>query len=130
MSFSIQNSADETAAGNVEKNAESLEMVPLRSLLADDQCLGTLVEKFITRLPVRASEVQSALDHCEWGVISVLAHQMSGAAGGYGFPEISQAAANLEQTVKSDPSSQSVRPAVVALKALYARACIGRNGLH
>jgi HPt (histidine-containing phosphotransfer) domain-containing protein len=54
-----------------------------------------------------------------------MAHQIKGAAGGYGFPSISDAAAAAEQAAKSPGKTGSAIEATDALLALCRRATAG-----
>lgn len=74
----------------------------LVSEFADDEDLFELVEMFVEELPDRASSIAKALDEADFATLQALAHQLRGAAGGYGFPTISDAARALEETCKVD----------------------------
>jgi HPt (histidine-containing phosphotransfer) domain-containing protein len=52
----------------------------------------------------------------------VLAHQLTGAAGGYGFPRISVAARQLEQLARETGDIDSIRAALHELTGLCQRA--------
>ena len=74
----------------------------LVSEFADDEDLLELVEMFVEELPQRASSIEKALAETDFVTLQTLAHQLKGAAGGYGFPTISDAARTLEETCKVD----------------------------
>jgi PAS domain S-box-containing protein len=69
----------------------------LNSLLAKP---GTakLVEKFLSRLDDRVKGIRSAIEANDRAQLKTLAHQLKGAAGGYGYPRISEAAKALEHS--------------------------------
>jgi PAS domain S-box-containing protein len=58
--------------------------------------LRPLVDKFIQRLPARIAAIEQAIAISDTGLLIALAHQLKGAAGGYGFTDISNCAADLE----------------------------------
>jgi HPt (histidine-containing phosphotransfer) domain-containing protein len=77
-----------------------------------------LVEKFLAGLPQRVTALQEALAAGEMNQLKVLAHQLKGAAGGYGFAAISQTAAKLEAAIISGAEKSSISTIVAALAAL------------
>ena len=80
---------------------------PIRSQYEDDPDMLELVQAFATDLPGRAREIESRLDASALEDVQRLAHQLKGAGGGYGFPQITEAAAALEQAIK-EGSDESV----------------------
>ncbi|HEU5057252.1 MAG TPA: ATP-binding protein [Kofleriaceae bacterium] len=78
------------AAGEAEADA------PLTSDLADDEEMLALVEQFVATMPERIGALEAASASGDRSCLARLAHQLKGAAGGYGFPRISAAAAALE----------------------------------
>ena len=69
---------------------------PLVSALATDAGIAHLLDGFVRRLPERLGAMERALGTRELEVLADLAHQLKGAASGYGFPAITEAAAELE----------------------------------
>ncbi len=74
----------------------------LVSEFADDEDFKELIEMFVEELPERASSIAKALAEADFATLQTLAHRLKGAAGGYGFPTISDAAQALEQTCEGD----------------------------
>jgi PAS domain S-box-containing protein len=64
-----------------------------------------LVETFANRLPERCAAIRAAADAVDEALIKRLAHQLKGAAGGYGFSSVTDAAASLEKTLISDAAA-------------------------
>jgi HPt (histidine-containing phosphotransfer) domain-containing protein len=89
-------------------------MEPLVSTFADDPAMTDLIPKFLGMLGERLNAMRAALAASDLATVRTLAHQIKGAAGGYGYPSISRAAAALE----AEPSLASLE----ALEALYLRA--------
>jgi len=51
----------------------------------------------------------------------MLAHQLKGAAGGYGFPKLGEAAALIDQAVRAGNDDNVIRSRVGMLAAIAAR---------
>jgi len=67
-----------------------------------------LVQQFLSGLPQRTAAIQTALSNQDMNQLKILAHQLKGAAGGYGFPAISQTAAKLEQAAAASDAATAV----------------------
>jgi signal transduction histidine kinase/CheY-like chemotaxis protein len=70
--------------------------LPLTSSFADDPDMVELVRRFAASLPERAAAMKEAAGTA---VLPRLVHQLKGAAGGYGYAEITTAAARLEDAL-------------------------------
>jgi CheY-like chemotaxis protein len=70
----------------------------LAELLAKPR-MAQLVDRFVRGLDQRVQSLRDAIAADDQQQLKVLAHQLKGAAGGYGFPEISRAAAGFEAAV-------------------------------
>ena len=69
---------------------------PLVSASAADAEIAHLLEGFVRRLPERLDAMERARGVGDLAGLADLAHQLKGAATGYGFPAITEAAAQLE----------------------------------
>ena len=98
---------------------------PVVSALAADEEVSGLVVGFVQRLSDRVGAMERALDARDLETLADLAHQLKGAAGGYGFPAITQAAAELEAVVKSGGETER---ALGALAEICRRA-VARPGV-
>jgi PAS domain S-box-containing protein len=78
--------------------------------------MSKLVEKFLGKLDDRVAGIRAAVEAQDQNQLKILAHQLKGAAGGYGFPGISQAAATLEHTEIKD--ADALTAAISSLAAL------------
>ena len=67
---------------------------PLLSDFASDPDMLELVEMFVAEMPQRVAAIEKAVSDSDTASIASLAHQLKGAAGGYGFGCITDAAAN------------------------------------
>jgi len=79
-------------------NTQNKATEALISSFADDEDMLELVEMFVEELPSRAKSIESALNEQDLATLKSLAHQLKGAAGGYGFPAITEMARDLEET--------------------------------
>jgi CheY-like chemotaxis protein len=68
---------------------------PMSALLAKPK-LAKLVDRFLTGLDDRLAAIQHAVEDDDRKALKTLAHQLKGAAGGFGFPNISRAASEVE----------------------------------
>jgi signal transduction histidine kinase/DNA-binding NarL/FixJ family response regulator len=112
--------------------AESAPISPLFSTFADDIDMADIVAEFVAALPKRFLALRECLEKADTETALRLAHQLKGAAGGYGFPSITEAAAAIEQAVATHRSTEAIRGEVERLASLCARAqgrCLfdGRN---
>lgn len=73
----------------------------LYSAFGADPDLGDLVELFVEETPTRCRAMREALDNKEWIELERMAHQLKGAAGSYGFDQLTPYAAKLEYAIKT-----------------------------
>ena len=76
----------------------------IRSSLAGDPQLSKVVENFIARLPKLINEIQSLFRDGQLSDLRRAAHQLKGAGGSYGLPQLSLAADRLEQSLTTTES--------------------------
>ena len=74
---------------------------PLVSSFADDPEMSEIVGLFVRELPARIEALRAAWVSGEAPAIARMAHQLMGAAPGYGFEPIGEAAGTLERAVRS-----------------------------
>ena len=73
---------------------------PLLSEFNGDQEMAELVELFVEEMGERIASLERLWSENELEDLRVVAHQLKGASGGYGFPSITEAAAELEKQIK------------------------------
>ncbi len=83
-------SASTNASSSAASNA-------LRSEFADDPDMREIVEFFVNDLNARMDSIREAMCKDDRARLKTLAHQLKGAAGGYGFPTIGHAAGAVER---------------------------------
>jgi CheY-like chemotaxis protein/GGDEF domain-containing protein len=101
----------ETAAGK-EVNSRG---EPLKSGLADNEKFRGVLLRFISRLPDRIEEMQRLLEQEELQQLARAIHQIKGAAGGYGFPDLSTAACRAEESIKQAEDLPAIATQVAEL---------------
>lgn len=105
---------------------------PIISDFAADPDMRELVEFFVTALPERVSALRAAHAEKRLRNLQRLAHQMKGAAGGYGFPTLGAAAGTLETTLKDADAAplDKVQRELNDLIALCDRAIAGNAAIN
>ncbi|MFO0741824.1 MAG: ATP-binding protein [Labilithrix sp.] len=101
-----------------------VDTTPIFSEFADDEEMTELVENFVGGLKESIERAQVALASNDMAVLQRVAHQLKGAAGGYGFMCITDAAAVLEHAVKQ--KEPGVEDKLAEVVDLCGRARAGR----
>jgi AmiR/NasT family two-component response regulator len=65
-------------------------------LLEDNPDLADMVDAFIERLPAMLDDMRQAMQQENWRQLKELVHQIKGTGGLYGYPGITETAAQLE----------------------------------
>jgi signal transduction histidine kinase/FixJ family two-component response regulator/HPt (histidine-containing phosphotransfer) domain-containing protein len=94
---------------------------PLVSEFANDADMVEIIGIFVGGMPARAALLREASVHGDRAMLERLAHQLRGAAGGFGFAPISAEAERLELASKSGDTAMLERH-VAALVELCSRA--------
>ena len=81
------------------------------STLASDPDLAEIVEMFIDEMPDRIASLKSEFKTSDWNELGRLAHQLKGAAGSYGFGQITTLAASLEVAIRQSQGELAVNAA-------------------
>lgn len=88
-------------------NAQSFtDNSPIRSEFSNDEDFAELLEMFTAELPERMRNMKEKFAAQDVPGLTTLAHQMKGAGGGYGFPQLSEISARLEQACKDNAEQQ------------------------
>lgn len=106
--------------GDDRKNPE-----PVRSDFEGDPAMRSLIDLFVSQMPEKASRLSDLFEGGHIDDLERLAHQLRGAAGGYGFGEISEAAAGLEDACRAEEELDGLRSQVDELVDLCQRARTG-----
>ncbi len=84
-------------------------MDPIRSTYEADPDMLEIVCDFARELPARTALLETLLDSRAFAELQTLAHQLKGAGGGYGFAQITEDAARLEQALKSGAAEPEIK---------------------
>jgi HPt (histidine-containing phosphotransfer) domain-containing protein len=84
---------------SINEAAKSTKLVS--QLLLEDADLRDIVEEFVGGLESRLGELKEAHQKLDFEMLTTLAHRLKGAAGSYGYPEISRLCAAMEQKFAS-----------------------------
>jgi histidine phosphotransfer protein HptB len=98
------------------------------SRLAGDPDLGELVEMFVQEMPNRIAALLSQLDSSDWDNLRRTTHQMKGAAGSYGFDELSPCAGRVEAAIRDGLGAEEIRARVAELTEMCAGLRAGLPG--
>jgi HPt (histidine-containing phosphotransfer) domain-containing protein len=108
---------------------ESAENAPLRSDFHDDPDMKDIVRAFLEEIPRRLALMDALLQAGNRAEFRRVVHQMKGAGGGYGFQEISNAAAQLEKCMNLS-GEQWCRDCVTHLSTFRTLLQRAHNGLQ
>lgn len=76
---------------------DSSDSQPIHSIYENDPEMAEILDMFISELPARAASLNGYFHANDERNLRTLSHQLKGAGAGYGFAQISSAAANVEQ---------------------------------
>jgi len=102
----------------------------IRSSLSSDPDMVELIAMFVEELPQRTEGLRELLERRELAQVQRIAHQLKGAAGGYGFADLGHSAALLEgilldvSPAPADEELNRVRERVDELIELCRRATV------
>ncbi len=121
----VDGSVDETSAVEIEGSEDEV----LISDFADDPDMAEIIQMFLDGLEDRASGLDNAFGSGNLINLASLAHQLKGAAGGYGYPIISQLALDVERLAKGGESNDELRSTLDRLVLMCRRAVAGASHL-
>jgi HPt (histidine-containing phosphotransfer) domain-containing protein len=87
-----------------------------------------LVEMFVRDMPTRIDQMQSYAEAGNWKEVQRIAHQLKGAAGSYGFNQVTPYAACVETLIRQQQPEDQVLEAVVSLVTVCRRMRSGAPG--
>jgi len=99
----------------------------LISELLEDPDMLPLVDGFLVLLAERMTQIEQHRTPLQRPELTSLAHQLKGAAGGYGFPTITEAARTVERFAGAGGTQREVDDAIASLGAMC-RAAIRGSG--
>lgn len=81
----------------------------ISQLLSEDADLRDVVEEFVEGLATRVDELKQAHQTLDWELLTTLTHRLKGAAGSYGYPDISRLCAEMEQRFQDHQADEFMR---------------------
>ena len=75
---------------------------------AQESAVAQLMGRFVSRLPDRVNTIHNLLAEQNLDGLRQTIHQLKGAAGGYGFPKITELAAKAEQAILADKPMEAI----------------------
>ena len=100
----------------------------ISQLLSEDPRLRDIVKEFVDNLASRVEEFRTAHEKLDWDTLVSLAHRLKGAAGSYGYPDISKLCAEMEHELRAHQAEQFAQwLASLASFATAARAGLGES---
>lgn len=79
------------------------------SELGNDPDLRDLIEMFVQEMPYRTAVYEELLTAGNLEELRRAVHQLKGAAGSYGFPVITEAAAAVELAIRNEAQYEEIR---------------------
>ena len=95
------------------------------STLGLDPDLAELVEMFVDELPERVAKIREFWDNADMEGLGRAAHQLKGAAGSYGFDELTPALQRLDHSVRSSHSEAEIVSAIEEVAEMCSRVRAG-----
>jgi len=113
--------------GTSGTNASNCTAAPLLSEFADEPDMAALIDAFLSELPERVRDIEYSFSQQNLAALATHAHKLKGAAGGYGYTPMTEAARALEAHVRAGADLPTVQAAIRELTNLCDRARAGRT---
>ena len=94
----------------------------------NEPAISEILNIFTDSLPETLSDMRFAMQGGDGSTLASLAHQLKGAGGGYGYPVVSEAAAELEQLAKEE-DWEMIGTTLVKLESICAAILRGRHAV-
>lgn len=91
---------------------------------ADDPEMRELAEMFLADMSDRIEELERAWSEQDLTALARLAHQLKGASGGYGYPSLSEMAAQVERAIDQCAKLDAIQSAFDSLVDSCRRAAV------
>ncbi len=109
--------------GNMADGNQTLTDVIGSELVQEDASFADIVAQFVDGLTQRLTTMEEAVQGGDFETLYVAAHQLKGAAGGYGYPIVTDRAAQLERHAQAEVLDDCVN-ALEHLKEICARVVV------
>ncbi len=87
----------------------------IHSSMADDPDFGELVDMYVEEMPDRIAVLEESLGSGDMELLQRTAHQMKGAAGSYGFDQLTPYAAAVEAQARDGEPEENLQKTVQEL---------------
>ena len=87
----------------------------IRSSLADDPRMMTIIPGYVGRLPAKVHTMLDLLEHHDLAALQQVVHDLLGTAGGYGFTAVSQPASKAQQSIRAGVAPDLITTEINAL---------------
>lgn len=92
-------------------------------LVRDDDSFTALVTHFVAGLSERVTRMEEAIRTADFNALQVAAHQLKGSGGGFGYPILTERAAQLERLARNHAIDECVE-AIEELKDICERVVV------
>ena len=76
--------------------------------MSNDPDIGDLVKMFVDEMPKRVAKLRQQGEAGDWEQLGHTAHQLRGAAGSYGFDQVTPLAAALERSCRESHNEREI----------------------
>lgn len=94
---------------------------PLSSPLESHPVMRGILADYVADLPMQATAMVTSLARKDFDTLRRLTHQLVGAGGSYGFPELSRVAASAEKAIVAKAAIESIACEVQSVIAVLRR---------
>ncbi len=95
-------------------------------LVREDEGFIDIVEEFLNGIDERLQIMERAISTNDFEALRVAAHQLKGSGGGYGYPIVTERAAELEKLAR-EGAVDDCRESLDQLSTLCARLAVSTN---
>jgi len=92
-------------------------------LVREDASFADIVTQFVAGLSERLTRMENAVRQADFDALRIAAHQLKGSGGGYGYPILTEHAAQLERHARNQALDQCVET-IEELKAICERVVV------
>jgi len=92
-------------------------------LVQEDDSFAALVTQFVAGLSERITRMEESIRAADFNALQIAAHQLKGSGGGYGYPILTERAAQLERHARNQALDECVE-AIEELKPICERVVV------
>src|SRR5580693_978673 len=81
---------------------------PVRSQLLHNRAVARVLPDYIAELPAEVAQLQAYLNEANWKELRRLAHTLRGSGGGYGFPNLTTLASEVEGAIDTGKDPEEI----------------------